>query len=189
MAKRSYEFVRRLHARLFGDVWEWAGIYRLREKNIGVDPLQIAMQLRTLLDDARYWAVNNTCASLEARERFHHRMVQNHPFPNGNGRHARIAADVYLQEYFDRRPIAWATGFALQADNERRGAYIAALSATDAGDLDPLLEFVEGMTCQARCESTSTRDASVTGEVRTRAKSSGAFARLLSSTRATKPGD
>lgn len=136
------EFIRRLHTRLFGDVWEWAGVYRLREKNIGVDPLQIAVQLRALLDDARYWAENNTYAPLEAGARFHHRMVQIHPFPNGNGRHARISADVYLEDYFDHRPIEWASGFDLQADNERRDAYIAALRAADAGHLDPLLQFV-----------------------------------------------
>ncbi len=136
------DFVRRLHARLFGDVWGWAGIYRLREKNIGVDPLQIAVQLRALLDDARYWAENTTYTPLEAGARFHHRMVQIHPFPNGNGRHARISADIYLEDYFDHRPIAWASGFDLQADNERRDVYIAALRAADAGYLHPLLEFV-----------------------------------------------
>lgn len=136
------DFVRKLHARLFGDVWEWAGTYRQREKNIGIDPIQIAVQLWTLLGDARYWAVHNTYAPLEAGARFHHRMVQIHPFPNGNGRHARIAADVYLEDYFDHPLIEWASGFDLQADNERRDAYIATLRAADAGNLDPLLEFV-----------------------------------------------
>jgi Fic-DOC domain mobile mystery protein B len=136
------DFVRTLHTRLFGDVWDWAGTYRLREKNIGIDPVQIAVQLRYLLDDARYWAQNGTYPPLEAAARFHHRMVQIHPFPNGNGRHARISADVYLEQYFDLGPIEWASGFDLQADNDRRTAYIAALRAADAGDLEPLLDFV-----------------------------------------------
>lgn len=82
-------FVRRVHARLFGDVWQWAGDYRLTEKNIGIAPYQISMQLRMLLDDARFWAGNAVYTPLEAAARFHHRMVQIHPFPNGNGRHAR----------------------------------------------------------------------------------------------------
>ena len=136
------DFVRILHIRLFGDVWEWAGTYRLREKNIGIDPVQIAEQLRYLLDDARYWAENDTYPPLEAAARFHHRMVQIHPFPNGNGRHARISADIYLEQYFRQGPIEWASGFDLQADNDRRAAYIAALRAADAGDYGPLLEFV-----------------------------------------------
>lgn len=135
-------FVRKLHARLFGDVWEWAGTYRLREKNIGIDPIQIAVQLRHLLDDARYWAENGTYEPLEAAARFHHRMVKIHLFPNGNGRHARIAADVYLKQYFQHPPIAWASGFDLQADNDRRTAYITALRAADGGDFEPLMTFV-----------------------------------------------
>lgn len=45
-------FVRTLHKRLFGDVWAWGGEYRKTEKNIGIDPLHISVQLRTLLNDA-----------------------------------------------------------------------------------------------------------------------------------------
>lgn len=135
-------FVRHLHQRLFGDVWGWAGNYRQTEKNIGVDPLQIAVQLRMLLDDARYWAEHSVYAPLEAAARFHHRMVQIHPFPNGNGRHARIAADIMLEDHYNHPPVAWAGGVDLQTDSERRRAYIAALRAADAGDMDPLLYFV-----------------------------------------------
>ena len=138
------DFVRALHKRLFGEVWDWAGTYRLREKNIGIEPYQISMQLRILLDDARFWAENNTFDPLEAGARFHHRMVQIHPFPNGNGRHARIATDIYLSDYFGHAPIKWASGFDLQADNNRREAYIAVLRSADAGDFAPLLEFVAG---------------------------------------------
>lgn len=135
-------FVRTLHKRLFGDVWTWAGEYRLTEKNIGIDPIQISVQLRMLLDDARYWAENGVYPPLEAAARFHHRMVQIHPFPNGNGRHARIAADIMLEEVYGHPPVEWASGFDLQADNERRNAYIAALRAADGGDFSPLLAFV-----------------------------------------------
>ena len=135
-------FIRTLHKRLFGDVWTWAGEYRLTEKNIGIDPAQISVQLRTLLDDARYWAENGVYPPLEAAARFHHRMVQIHPFPNGNGRHARIATDIMLEEVYRHPPVEWASGFDLQADNERRNAYIAALRAADGGDIDPLLAFI-----------------------------------------------
>src|SRR5258708_36394553 len=47
-------FMQDLHRRLFGDVWKWAGQFRRTEKNIGIDPYQIAVQTRMLLDDARY---------------------------------------------------------------------------------------------------------------------------------------
>lgn len=135
-------FIRTLHKRLFGDVWAWAGAYRLTEKNIGIDPLQIPVQLRALLDDAFYWVEHEAFPPLEAAARFHHRMVQIHPFPNGNGRHARIATDILLEEVYGHPPIAWASGFNLQADNERRDTYIAALRAADGGDIGPLLAFV-----------------------------------------------
>jgi Fic-DOC domain mobile mystery protein B len=136
------QFMRELHRRLFGDVWKWAGQFRLTEKNIGIDPYQIAVQLRMLLDDARYWAEKDTFAPLEAGARFHHRLVQIHLFPNGNGRHARIAADAYITERFGHAPIDWAAGHDLQHTNERRDTYIAALRAADAGNYGPLLAFV-----------------------------------------------
>ena len=79
------QFIRELHRRLFGDVWKWAGQFRRTEKNIGIDPLEIGVQLRLLQDDARYWADHGTFPPLEAAARFHHRLVQIHPFPNGNG--------------------------------------------------------------------------------------------------------
>jgi len=135
-------FIRTLHKRLFGDVWSWAGSYRKTEKNIGIDPLHISVELRTLLDDARFWVGNETYPPLEAAARFHHRMVQIHPFANCNGRHARIAADIMLDEAYDHPPVAWASGYDLQADNERRKNYIAALRAADAGNIDPLMIFV-----------------------------------------------
>src|SRR5262245_25661140 len=49
----SENFLCVLHRRLFGEVWEWAGAFRRTEKNIGVDPLEISIQLRMLLDNAR----------------------------------------------------------------------------------------------------------------------------------------
>ena len=134
--------VRKLHKELFGDVWAWAGEYRQTEKNIGIDPLQISVQLRMLLDDARHWANEASFPPLEAAARFHHRMVQIHPFPNGNGRHARVATDLMLEKAYKNPPIEWASGFDLQADNKRRQAYISSLRAADAGNLDSLLVFV-----------------------------------------------
>lgn len=138
----SEEFIRQLHYRLFGEVWQWAGMFRQTEKNIGVDPVQIGIQLRMLLDDARYWAEHNTFPLLEAAARFHHRLVEIHCFPNGNGRHARIATDIYLQKYFEHSAIDWAADQDLMNRNDRRNAYIAALRAADGGQYDLLFAFV-----------------------------------------------
>lgn len=143
------QFIRTLHRRLFGEVWKWAGEFRLTEKNIGIDPLQIGVQLKMLLDDARYWAENGTFSPLEAGARFHHRLVQIHLFPNGNGRHARIAADTYILDRFNHEPIDWAAGHDLQRSNERRNSYIAALRAADAGNYEQLLAFVNAQRSAA----------------------------------------
>lgn len=138
----SEQFILELHRRLFGDVWRWAGSFRRTEKSIGVDPVQIGVQLRVLLDDARFWAEHETFTTpLEAATRFHHRLVKIHCFVNGNGRHARIATDAYLKAYFDYPPIDWAAGHDLAKNNERRNDYIAALRSADAGDYQSLLQF------------------------------------------------
>jgi len=136
------QFVRNLHKRLFGEVWRWAGSYRIAEKNIGVDPRQINVQLRNLLDDVRYWVKNSTYNPIEGAVRFHHRMAYIHPFPNGNGRHARIMADALLEKVHKVQALDWSGGDDLQGMNERRKQYIAALRAADGGDYGPLFIFV-----------------------------------------------
>lgn len=138
----SEAFVLELHKRLFGSVWKWAGTFRRTEKNIGVDPIQVAIQLRQLLDDAKYWVEHGTYAPKELAARFHHKLVFIHPFPNGNGRHARIMADAVLTKLFNEPAIDWAGGYRLEAMNERRDQYIAALRAADGHDISALLEFV-----------------------------------------------
>jgi Fic-DOC domain mobile mystery protein B len=131
-----------LHKRLFGEVWSWAGSFRRTGKNIGIDPIQISVELRALMDDARYWAEHKTYLATEAAVRLHHRLVFIHPFPNGNGRHARIMADAVMAGIYGADPIDWAGGHDLQKMNSRRKAYIAALKAADRGDIAPLMAFV-----------------------------------------------
>ena len=136
------DFAVALHRRLFGDVWDWAGSFRRTGKNIGVDPVYIAVELRNLLDNARYWAEHKSYSATEGAIRLHHRLVQIHPFPNGNGRHARIMADTVLTRVYGARPIDWAGGHDLQKMNHRRSSYIAALRAADREDFGLLLAFV-----------------------------------------------
>lgn len=136
-------FALKLHQKLFGEVWRWAGRFRSTEKNIGVAPHQIAMQLRLLLDNTRYQAEHQSYPPLELALRFHHRLVQVHPFPNGNGRHARIMTDALLRYCLGHAPILWegrGSGH-LQLPGEHRAAYIQALRAADARDFAPLLQL------------------------------------------------
>lgn len=135
-------FIKKLHIKLLGGVWTWAGTFRRTEKNIGIDPIHIPVELRHLLDDVRCWIEHETYPPLEIAARFHHRLVKIHLFPNGNGRHSRIIADFLLTKELGCDPIDWAGGHNLQADNERRNEYIAALRAADGNDYEPLLNFV-----------------------------------------------
>ena len=83
------EFMQRLHHKMFGDTWRWAGTWRTKEKNIGITPDQISTRVGELLDDVAAQLKNGSYRVAEIAARCHHRLVQIHPFPNGNGRFAR----------------------------------------------------------------------------------------------------
>jgi Fic-DOC domain mobile mystery protein B len=131
-------FLRELHRRLLGEVWSWAGKFRLTEKNIGVAPEQIAVLLRNLLDDVQYWIEHKTYCKQEIALRFLHKLVQIHLFPNGNGRHARIATDALLKTIGEQE-INWGNS-SLKSDSKHRQAYIEALREADKGNHLPLLD-------------------------------------------------
>lgn len=139
----SEVFLRELHKRLFGKVWQWAGTYRATEKNIGIAPFRIAIEVHKLLADAKFWVDNATYKPKELAVRFHHRLVSIHPFPNGNGRHARILANAILTKVLQEPEIDWSGGFSLDHANDRRKDYIAALRAADGRDYGPLMLFVK----------------------------------------------
>jgi Fic-DOC domain mobile mystery protein B len=124
-------------------VWGWAGRYRSTERNIGVDPREIAVRVRDLVDDAALWFRTETPddeGRLATAARFHHRLVWIHPFPNGNGRHARLATDVCLRSLGQPAPT-WGSTLGLRPDAVR-ARYLASLRAGDAGDLGPLTDFL-----------------------------------------------
>ncbi len=132
-------FIKQLHAKMFGDVWAWAGDYRRTERNTGVDPARIPVEFRMVLDDARYWVENKTYPPDEIAVRLHHRLVAIHPFPNGNGRTTRLIADL-LAVRLNQEPFTWGR-VSLTDVSETRARYIAALGAADDHDIAPLLEF------------------------------------------------
>lgn len=132
-------FLRTLHKRMLNGVWKWAGTFRQTERNIGIQPHRIATDLRQLLDDVRYWLEHKTYSPDEIAVRFHHRLVSIHPFPNGNGRHARLAADLLLTQLGQGR-FSWGSANLVAVD-EVRTRYVAALRAADAHDIGPLLAF------------------------------------------------
>jgi Fic-DOC domain mobile mystery protein B len=133
--------LRRLHERMFGDTWNWAGRFRQSNKNIGIEWQYIAEKVQALCGDAAFWVENETWPSPELAVRFHHRLVQIHPFVNGNGRHARLAANLFL-EYKGESRLPW-SGVSLIEKGRLRSDYISALRRADQGNLDSLMEFAQ----------------------------------------------
>lgn len=134
-------FLRKLHKKMFGEVWKWAGEYRTTERNIGVAPYQIPMKLKVLFDDVKYWLEYQTFSHVEIAVRLHHRLVLIHPFPNGNGRISRLMADLLMQQIGESR-LYWGDGNLVDITDLRKN-YIDALHAADAGDYSGLLLFVD----------------------------------------------
>jgi Fic-DOC domain mobile mystery protein B len=134
------DFIRMVHKRMYGDVWAWAGSFRKTNKNIGVDKWQIPIELKTLSDDAKYWYENNTFPPDEMALRFKHRLVSIHCFPNGNGRHSRLMADIIIDKIYGQPLFSWGT---LKDTNEgdARKSYLKAVKTADQGDYSLLLAF------------------------------------------------
>lgn len=128
-----------LHRRMLRRVWKWAGKYRQTERNIGLPAHQIEVAFHQLIGDVRYWVEHKTFEPDEIALRFHHRLVAIHPFPNGNGRHARLAADALAVELGQPR-FTWGSASLVEAA-ETRKAYVRALQAADDHDMAPLLAF------------------------------------------------
>jgi Fic-DOC domain mobile mystery protein B len=135
----SEKFVTDLHKQMLGDVWRWAGKFRTRERNLGIPFYEIPLAVRQLLDDGKAWIEYKAYPPDEIALRLHHRLVQIHPFPNGNGRHSRLMADLLVMRLGCER-FSWGSAN-LQVAGDVRGRYIAALKSADNHDIGPLLEF------------------------------------------------
>jgi Fic-DOC domain mobile mystery protein B len=135
----SEKFVKDLHRHMFSDVWRWAGRFRNSDRNIGIAYWEVPAALRQLLDDTKEWIESSSYPPDEIAVRFHHRLVQIHPFPNGNGRHSRLMADL-LAISFGRERFSWGRE-RLRDAGAMRHRYIAVLQAADNHDIGPLLAF------------------------------------------------
>lgn len=135
-------FVKELHRKMYGDVWKWAGEFRRTEKNIGVPWTIIRVELKNLLDDTKYWIENEIYSPEEVAIRFKHRIVSIHCFPNGNGRHSRMMADVIMENIFMRALFTWHQSNMVRADKTRK-EYISSLKEADNGNIKPLIEFAK----------------------------------------------
>src|SRR3990172_3767653 len=137
----SESFMKLLHRKMFCNVWKWAGQFRRTEKNIGAPWYRIPIDLKQLCNDVGYWMENRTFSEDEIGTRFHHRLVSIHPFPNGNGRHARLIPDILLENVLGKPTFTWGNANLIYAGEDRK-RYIEALIAADRGEYKDLLKFV-----------------------------------------------
>jgi Fic-DOC domain mobile mystery protein B len=132
-------YLRELHRQMFRDTWKWAGRYRTTERNLGVAPHTIVERVYQWLGDFRYWVEHGTYDIDEVAVRSHHCLLVIHPFPNGNGRHARLFADVIALKY-GREEFSWGRTELTAAGNVRE-EYLRAVRAADAHDFQAILRF------------------------------------------------
>lgn len=136
----TIEFIKEVHKRMFSEVWEWAGTFRKTNKNIGVDKHQIEQELYALSDDCRFWIQNKTFTNDEIAIRFKHRLVKTHPFPNGNGRHSRLCADILVSHVFGQPIFSWGRSNIANTGKTRTN-YLKAIYKADEENIIPLIEF------------------------------------------------
>ncbi len=133
-------FIKEVHKRMFSQVWAWAGSFRKSNKNIGVEPYQIETELLKLLDDCKFWIDYKSFSDDEIAIRFKHRLVKIHPFPNGNGRHSRLCADILISKGFGKDLFTWGhKNITYKSDTRTR--YLQAIYEADRENIKPLIEF------------------------------------------------
>ena len=135
----TLEFLRALHRQMFSETWSWAGTFRRTLKNIGAPPEAVAEETHKLLADVRYWIEHASYPVDDIAVRFHHRLVAVHPFPSGNGRHARLMTDALHRE-LRASPFTWGSG-SVDDRGAVRDRYLHALRSADRGDYASLLAF------------------------------------------------
>lgn len=133
--------LKKLHIKMFGQAWSWAGKFRKTGKNIGVEAYQISVELKNLCDDLDTWIDFSAYSNDEIAVRFHHRLVYIHLFPNGNGHHARLATDILLMKKLEQPRFTWGSDI-IDDSGIVRSQYISVLREADRGYYTPLLDFV-----------------------------------------------
>jgi fido (protein-threonine AMPylation protein) len=101
----------------------------------------VAVKLRDLLNNTRYQIENHVFKEDEVAVRFHHQLVLVHAFPNGNGRHARLMADLLITRLGQPRLTWGGTSASRISFATIREKYLAALRAADQGQIEGLIEF------------------------------------------------
>lgn len=145
MGDLTQGWLKDLHRRMFDSVWVWAGLYRRADTNLGIAWFEVPAAVEQLIQDLGTQSSIRAWSADEIAIRFHHRLVCIHPYPNGNGRHARLSADALVEALGGLR-FDWGAGAHLLDAGLAREAYLSALRHADGDDFAPLLEFARAGT-------------------------------------------
>ena len=139
MAPFTRRWMLRLHKEMFGTVWVWAGKIRTTSGlTFGIAAHQVERALEKLARDLAYWR-EGEWDLIEQSATLHHRSVQIHPFPDGNGRWSRLLANIWIKQ--NGGPIvAWPTELR-QVTSVIRDKYMEAIKQADNGDIGLLVSL------------------------------------------------
>lgn len=137
-ARFDLEWMMKLHKEMFGDVWTWAGSTRTIDLNLGVPWQQVQTQMENLCGDLAYWN-DHWDDVIEQTVHLHHRAAQIHPFLNGNGRWARLLANIWLK--LNKQPITVWPDDSISKTSPIRNDYLTAMRAADLGDFTLLMNL------------------------------------------------
>lgn len=140
LAPFTLDWALKLHKEMLAKVWLWAGRIRTIELNLGSPAWRIGADLHNLFEDLHCWE-GSGMPLVEQAATLHYRAVHIHPFENGNGRWARLLANIWLKQHGGTVTV-WPEEGMTADTSPIRGAYIEALKAVDARcDMSRLIEL------------------------------------------------
>lgn len=102
----TIDYADRIHRRMFGDVWKWAGRRRTQSDEHGIEPDLIEPELTKLFDRIWSWHHTGRHEPAERAIHLHDELVRIRAYRDGNVRHARLTADLYLH-LVDAPRLTW----------------------------------------------------------------------------------
>jgi len=139
LAPFTLQWMLKLHREMFSKVWTWAGKVRTIELNLGCPAWRIQTDLHNLAEDLNCWDASSM-PFVEQSATLHYRGVQIHPFENGNGRWARLLANIWLKQH-DQPITLWPEDGITGRTSPIRNEYIQALKMADQYDMSRLIEL------------------------------------------------
>lgn len=138
----SVGLVQDLHRRTFAHLYAWAGQWRTQVPNVGAylppPANRVPQLLYEFIDELRHRQsllgdIPRASAVALLLAFVHHRLVAIHPFPNGNGRTARLFTNLLAYNYGYQEVVLYQ-----REKEEGRAQYLQAIRRADEYDLLPL---------------------------------------------------